>query len=453
MSDPTTGRPASVPDAPERAPGAPEAADGARNSEPSTSLSTGASLPTLPTRPKIGDTRPAPPGPPALQPPSPNGRKGQAPDAGPATERRPSSDGDSDTSVPATGPAGGGDLRRRRGGRGRSRGSGAASSRNGGPNAPAAAGDGPGNAPGGGNSGTSGTSGQTRAPRSKADAAPGAQQRRPAGGSAAGPAGGSVAGDLPERAVARSAAAHAASSDTGGPESLDDLARRGRDRQRPAGRALPHVRARRARGHPDRRARGQGAHRALRRPAAGRREPDRRQHLPRPGEERAAGYGGRLRRHRHAEERGPVLGRRLVRPRRRRAAGRRRPYRAPAPAGPDDRLPGDEEPDRAEGRAPHPGGVAPGPFRRARAGVDDLRDLASASTTTSAAAAADPRRGPPRGPRAHRAHCRGRRQRRGPAPGRGAAGRRWREIDERTRKLPAPGAVVLRAAHGRAGDP
>ena len=110
MSDPTTGRPASVPDAPERAPGAPEAADGARNSEPSTSLSTGASLPTLPTRPKIGDTRPAPPGPPALQPPSPNGRKGQAPDSGPATERRPSSDGDSDTSVPATGPAGGGDL-------------------------------------------------------------------------------------------------------------------------------------------------------------------------------------------------------------------------------------------------------------------------------------------------------------------------------------------------------
>ena len=35
MLDPTTGRPASVPDAPERAADAPEVANGARNPEPS----------------------------------------------------------------------------------------------------------------------------------------------------------------------------------------------------------------------------------------------------------------------------------------------------------------------------------------------------------------------------------------------------------------------------------
>ena len=60
--------------------------------------------------------------------------------------------------------------------------------------------------------------------------------------------------------------------------------------------------------------------------------PDPRQHLPRQGPERAARHGGRLRRHRHAEERRAVPGRRPLRPRGRRAQGPGSQDRADAPA-------------------------------------------------------------------------------------------------------------------------
>ena len=56
-------------------------------------------------------------------------------------------------------------------------------------------------------------------------------------------------------------------------------------------------------GGPGRRARGAQPDRALRQPAGRRHQPDPRQHLRRPGAERAARHGGRVRRHRHAEER------------------------------------------------------------------------------------------------------------------------------------------------------
>ena len=58
---------------------------------------------------------------------------------------------------------------------------------------------------------------------------------------------------------------------------------------------------------------GRGADRALRLAAGRRRPPDRRQHLPRPGAERAARHGGGLRRHRHAQERRALPGRRPLR--------------------------------------------------------------------------------------------------------------------------------------------
>jgi ribonuclease E len=128
MSDPTTGRPASVPDAPERASGSTEAADRAQSSEASISIATGASLPTLPARPKIGDTRPAPAAPPGMQgaqAPSGNGRKARAPASPPSRERRPGAGADAEDSAVSSGTAAGAVSRRRRGGRGRSRGSGA----------------------------------------------------------------------------------------------------------------------------------------------------------------------------------------------------------------------------------------------------------------------------------------------------------------------------------------
>ena len=126
MLDPTTGHPASVPDAPIGAADAPAVANGARDPEPLGSAISGASATVVPARPKIGDSRPAPPSPnevEATQPPSGNGRKGQSRASGLKAEPHPDSDGDSGT------PAGG-SARRRRGGRGRSRanGSGVSSS-------------------------------------------------------------------------------------------------------------------------------------------------------------------------------------------------------------------------------------------------------------------------------------------------------------------------------------
>ena len=80
-----------------------------------------------------------------------------------------------------------------------------------------------------------------------------------------------------------------------------------------AGRPLPGLRARAAADDPDRHARRPLARRALRVAGRRRHQPDRRQRLPGPGAERAAGHGGGLRRHRDPEERRAVPGRRALR--------------------------------------------------------------------------------------------------------------------------------------------
>ena len=388
MLDPTTGRPASVPGAPERATGAPEVANGPPSPEPLGPASSGANGVVAPQRPKIGDTRPAPPLSKAtedLPAATGNGRKGQSSAPSQATELPRTGDGDGPGPLTPVGGA----ARRRRGGRGRSR-SGQASA--------AAAGRGE----RGGR--------KRRGERGE----PGPYDRSP---------GGEDEGRGQARSrVARSAGPLAVTSPTtaasSGPGSVaaPPLSTPGPRPAWPARRPLPDVRARRARGDSHRGAGGTGAHRALRRQAPGRCEPDRRQHLSRAGEERPSGHGSGLRRHRDPEERRPLLGRRLLRPGRRRAPGGRRSHRAPSPAWPDDRLPGHEEPDRSEGGPAHPGGVHPGPLRRAGTRVGDLRDLAASRRQRTPPAAQDPRRRPPGGPWPHRADGRGRGERRGPAP-------------------------------------
>ena len=121
-----------------------------------------------------------------------------------------------------------------------------------------------------------------------------------------------------------------------------------------------------------------------------RRHPDRRQHLPRAGS-RTCCRAWRRRSSTSARPKNAVLyhGRRPddtddVESRK----GRGHPDRAAAQARPDDHLPGHEEPDRREGRPAHPGGLAPGPVRRARAGVERVRASPSVSTTASASACA-----------------------------------------------------------------
>ena len=100
--------------------------------------------------------------------------------------------------------------------------------------------------------------------------------------------------------------------------------RRGRERNgRPVGRYLMCVQVREH--GPGRRARGAQPDRALRQPPGRRHQPDPRQHLRRPGAERAARHGGRVRRHRHAEERRALPRRRAVRRRGHRGARRRAP--------------------------------------------------------------------------------------------------------------------------------
>jgi len=119
MLDPTTGRPASAPDAPERATDTPEAANGARDPEAQTSATGGSSAPLLAPRPKIGDTRPAPPlprTPEASQPAPTDGRSDQLQASNQHNEHHSAGDGNGVGT-----PSGG--TRRRRGGRGRSRGS------------------------------------------------------------------------------------------------------------------------------------------------------------------------------------------------------------------------------------------------------------------------------------------------------------------------------------------
>ena len=129
------------------------------------------------------------------------------------------------------------------------------------------------------------------------------------------------------------------------------------------------------------------------------------------------------------------------------------PDRAPAAARPDDHLPGHEEPDRRQGRPSHPGGLASGPLRRPRPGVERQRHLEAARRRRAQAPAQDARRDPARRSRDHRPHGRRGRERRGAAPGRRAA----REDLGRDRRQgeapPRSGAFVLGAAHRRAGDP
>ncbi len=111
MLDPTTGRPASVPGAPERAADAPEVANGARSPEPRGPIASGASTAAAPQRPKIGDTRPAPPpskASEAVPAPTGNGRGGQSPSSGRQAEVQHDGDGD------GAGTPGGGSSRRRR---------------------------------------------------------------------------------------------------------------------------------------------------------------------------------------------------------------------------------------------------------------------------------------------------------------------------------------------------
>ena len=114
MLDPTTGRPAAAPDAPNRVADAPEAGAGARNPELAPSGTDGATVPLAPMRPKIGDTRPAPSSPkaPEAQQPPGNGRGGQSSPSRQKESQRANGDG---------AVAGSASSRRRRGGRGRTR--------------------------------------------------------------------------------------------------------------------------------------------------------------------------------------------------------------------------------------------------------------------------------------------------------------------------------------------
>ena len=103
---------------------------------------------------------------------------------------------------------------------------------------------------------------------------------------------------------------------------------------------------------------------------------------------------------------------------RREGRGEGRAHRAPPARRPDDPLPGHQEPDRHQGRPPHPGGVAAGPLRGPHPQQHHLRHLQAPPRRGAQAPAPDPRRGQARQPRPDRAH-RGRGRH-----GRGAAARR-----------------------------
>ena len=180
------------------------------------------------------------------------------------------------------------------------------------------------------------------------------------GGDATGPAPRRRAVSPSRTSAARTARRRAAGAEGGaragrttvGSTTTRSNSRRGRERNgKPVGRYLMCVQV--ATGlDPGRRARGAQSHRALRQPAGRRRQPDPRQHLPRSGPERAAGHGGGVRRHRHAEERRALPRRRAVRRRGHRREGRRKPaHRADAQGQAADHLPGHQEPDRRT-RAP-----------------------------------------------------------------------------------------------------
>ena len=184
-----------------------------------------------------------------------------------------------------------------------------------------------------------------------------------------------------------------------------------------------------------------------------RRGADPRQHLPRPGPERAAGHGGRVRRHRHAEERRALPRRRPVRHRRRRREARAAPHRAAPQGQADHPLPGHQEPDRPQGRTPHPRGVAARPLRRAHPQQRHVRHLQAPARQRAQAPAHHPRPRPPAGPRHHRAHRSRERDRGGDRarrrPPRQAVGEHRGARGQGQRS----GAALPRARHGAAGDP
>ena len=156
----------------------------------------------------------------------------------------------------------------------------------------------------------------------------------------------------------------------------------------------------------------------------------------------------------HAEERRAVPRRRAVRRRghRRGAQAERRPHRGHPAGQAADRLPGHEEPDRRQGRPPHPGGVAAGPVRRADPQLEDLRHLQAPARRRAQAAAQHPRPGQAGPARADRAHRRRARHR-------GRAARRHdrccstsgTQIEAQGGEGEAAGAAVPRARARRAG--
>jgi ribonuclease E len=116
MLDPTTGRPAVAPGAQDRATGAPEAVTGATNAEAAPSPSSDTNGPLVLPRPKIGDSRPAPSlaKAPEVSPPPAGNQKAQ-----PTSSRQKEGPRTGNTEGGAS--SSGGSSRRRRGGRGRSR--------------------------------------------------------------------------------------------------------------------------------------------------------------------------------------------------------------------------------------------------------------------------------------------------------------------------------------------
>ena len=189
--------------------------------------------------------------------------------------------------------------------------------------------------------------------------------------------------------------------------------RRGRERKgRPVGRYLMCVHVRPAR-HTDRRARGSQPHRALRVAPPGRRHPDRRQHLPGPGPERPAGHGGGLRRHRHAQERRALPGRRRsTTPRTWSRRGQARGSSSCCVPARSILCQVTKNPIGTKGARLTQEVSPPGPLRRADSRQRHLRHLQAPHRRGAQATAPDPRRGPARRPRADRAH--GRRRRHAP---------------------------------------
>ena len=139
------------------------------------------------------------------------------------------------------------------------------------------------------------------------------------------------------------------------------------------------------------------------------------------------GHGGGLRRHRHPEERRALPRRRALRRRRRggrpRASTQQPPHRADAQGQADDHLPGHQEPDRRQGRPPHPGGVAARAVRGADPEQLHLRHLEAAVRRRAQAAPRDPRPGQAEAARRDRAHRRRGRHRPGDRAGRPPAAR------------------------------